>query len=57
MIENIIYIFHFFLQKVTEMRNVTAKDLMDRTRNIIKGVRMNKRAALMLQNRNIDEED
>ena len=39
------------------MRNVTAKDLMDRTRNIIKGVRMNKRAALMLQNRNIDEED
>eukprot|EP00088_Acartia_fossae_P010283 TRINITY_DN15110_c0_g1_i3.p1 TRINITY_DN15110_c0_g1~~TRINITY_DN15110_c0_g1_i3.p1 ORF type:complete len:546 (-),score=166.69 TRINITY_DN15110_c0_g1_i3:377-2014(-) len=42
-------------KKVTELRNVTTKDVMDRARNIIKGVRMNKRAALLLQNRNIAE--
>ena len=39
------------------MRSVATKDVIERTRNIIKGVRMNKRAALMMQNRNIDEEN
>ena len=32
---------------------LSAKEVIDRTRNIIKGVRMNKRAALLLQNRKI----
>jgi len=40
---------------VRDMRTVSAKEVIDRTRNIIKGVRMNKRAALLLQNRKIKE--
>jgi len=42
-------------KKVIEPSAVSAKEMMDRTRNIIKGVRMNKRAALLLQKRNIQE--
>jgi len=44
-------------KKASDMRSVATKDVIERTRNIIKGVRMNKRAALMMQNRNIDEEN
>jgi len=42
-------------KKVIKPSAVSAKEMMDRTRNIIKGVRMNKRAALLLQKRNIQE--
>ena len=41
-------------QKVTEQRQVSTKEVIEKTRDILKGVRMNKRAALLLQNRKMD---
>lgn len=41
-------------KKVTEQRQMSTKEVMEKTRNILKGVRMNKRAALLLQNRKMD---
>jgi hypothetical protein len=39
---------------VTEQRQVSTKEVIEKTRDILKGVRMNKRAALLLQNRKMD---
>jgi hypothetical protein len=42
------------MQKVTEQHQVSTKEVIERTRDILKGVRMNKRAALLLQKRQMD---